>query len=159
MDNYQNRLVLKKERCFVKVIPSHQFYLTCSLMISLITVINMKSLLVINVVEEVSLLQQFLNLKSCLKFASRWARKIMQGNLVSINVPDQQFKGKFQDFYIIVTLPFIFKIKRLPKTNGYIYIYTYLDVPFSNDLELKPIIQRMNNKVKESILFHKRISS
>ncbi|KAG4088203.1 hypothetical protein H8356DRAFT_1325308 [Neocallimastix lanati (nom. inval.)] len=32
--------------------------------------------------------------------------------------------------------------QELPKTNCYIY----LGVPFSNDLELKPIIQRMNNK-------------
>ena len=35
----------------------------------------------------------------------------------------------------------------LPKTN----CYTYLGVPFSNDLELKPIIQRMNNKVRKAL--------
>ena len=35
----------------------------------------------------------------------------------------------------------------LPKTN----CYTYLGVPFSNDLELKSTIQRMNTKVKKAL--------
>jgi len=67
--NYQNHLVLRK--MFVKFVPSHQLYLTCSLMIFIINVINMESLLVINIVVEVFLkmtlcyvLQQDLNL-SC----------------------------------------------------------------------------------------------
>jgi len=29
------------------------------------------------------------------------------------------------------------------------YCYAYLGVPFSNDLELKTILQRMNNKVRK----------
>jgi len=49
----------------------------------------------------------------------------------------------FPYFLIIVTLPFIFQVKSYLKANW----YTYLGVPFSNNLELKPIIQRMNNKV------------
>ena len=44
--------------------------------------------------------------------------------------------------------------QELPKTNR----YTYLGVPFSNDLELKPIIQRMNNKVRKALYSIKRIS-
>ena len=43
--NYQNHLVLRK--LFVKVVPSYQLYLTCSLMTFLINVINMESLLMI----------------------------------------------------------------------------------------------------------------
>ena len=42
---------------------------------------------------------------------------------------------------------FYLSIQKLPKTK----CYTYLGVPFSNDLELKPIIQRMNNKVKNAL--------
>ena len=52
MDKYQNHLVLRME--YVKVVPSHQFCLTCSLMTFLINVINMESLFVINAVVEVS---------------------------------------------------------------------------------------------------------
>jgi hypothetical protein len=44
--------------------------------------------------------------------------------------------------------------QELPKMNCYIY----LGAPFSYDLELKLIILRMNNKVRKSSLFHKRIS-
>ena len=36
--------------------------------------------------------------------------------------------------------------QELPKTN----CYTYLGVPFSNDLELKPIIYTMNNKIRKA---------
>ena len=39
----------------------------------------------------------------------------------------------------------------LPKTN----CCTYLGVPFSYDLELKLIIQRMNNKVRKALYFIK----
>jgi hypothetical protein len=42
-------------------------------------------------------------------------------------------------------LTFYLSSQELPKTN----CYTYLDVPFSNDLELKPIIERMNNRIIE----------
>jgi len=42
---------------------------------------------------------------------------------------------------------FYFILFCLPKTN----CYTYLGVPLSNDLELKPIIQRMNNKVRNAL--------
>jgi hypothetical protein len=42
-------------------------------------------------------------------------------------------------------LTFYLSSKELPKRN----CYTYLGVPFSNDLELKPIIQRMNNKIRK----------
>jgi len=42
---------------------------------------------------------------------------------------------------------FYLSSQELPKTN----CYTYLGVPFSNDLELKPIIQRMNNKVRNEL--------
>jgi hypothetical protein len=72
MDNYRNHLVLRKEFIKVKVVLSHQFYLTCSLMMFLIIVINTESLLVINVVMEIFLqmtfyyvLQQDLNLRNC----------------------------------------------------------------------------------------------
>jgi len=37
--------------------------------------------------------------------------------------------------------------QELPKTN----CYTHLSLPFSNDLELKSIIQRMNNKVRKAL--------
>jgi len=56
----------------VRVVPSHQFYLIYLLMSFLINVINMESLLIINVVVEFFLrmtfyyvLQQDLNLRSC----------------------------------------------------------------------------------------------
>jgi hypothetical protein len=79
MDIYRNHLILGKE--FVKVVPYHQFCLTCSLMIFLIIVINMASLLVINVVVEVFFADDIVlcaptrsQLKKLLKFASQWAR-------------------------------------------------------------------------------------
>jgi len=42
---------------------------------------------------------------------------------------------------------FYLSSQELPKTN----CYTYLGVPFSNDLELKPIIQRINNKARNAL--------
>jgi len=53
MYNYQNHLVLRK--VFIKVVSSHQFCLTCSLMAILINVINMESRLMINPSVEVPL--------------------------------------------------------------------------------------------------------
>ena len=49
---------------------------------------------------------------------------------------------------------FIFQVKSYLLTNCSIY----LGVSFSNDLELKLIVQRMNSKVRKSSLFYKRIS-
>jgi len=50
---------------------------------------------------------------------------------------------------------FYLSCQELSQTN----CYTYLGVPFSNDLELKPIIQRINNKVRKALYsikeFHK----
>jgi len=65
--NYRNHLVLRKVFRQGRSL-SHQFYLTCSLMIFLIIVINMEYLLAINAVVEGSLryvLQQDLNLRNC----------------------------------------------------------------------------------------------
>ena len=42
---------------------------------------------------------------------------------------------------------FYLSSQELPKMN----CYTYLGVPCSNDLELKPIIQRMNIKVRKAL--------
>ena len=75
----------------------------------------------------------------------------MKCNLVSINVPVQQYDGKFQDFLIVVILPFIFHVKSDLKR---IAIPTQV-YRFSNVLELKPIIQRMNNKVRKALYSNK----
>ena len=55
--------------------------------------------------------------------------------------------GKFLDFFYNSNPTFYLSSQELPKTN----CYTYLGVPFSNDLELKPIIQRMNNKDRNAL--------
>jgi len=81
MDNYGNHLILRME--FVKVVSSHQLYLTCSLMTFLINMINMEFLLVINAIVEVFffadnivlLLQQDSQLKKLVKVSlGKWAR-------------------------------------------------------------------------------------
>jgi len=56
-------------------------------------------------------------------------------------------RGEVSRFLYNSNPTFYLSSQELPKTN----CYTYLGVPLSNDLELKPIIQRMNNKVKNAL--------
>ena len=114
---------------------------------------NMASLLMINVVVEVFLqmtlyyvLPQDPNLRKLLKFASKWARN----NEMHFGInkcASLVVQGEFSSFLYNSNPTFYLLSQELPKAN----CYTYLGVPFSNDLELKPIIQRMNNKVKNAL--------
>jgi hypothetical protein len=54
-------------------------------------------------------------------------------------------RGEISKFLNSCNHTFYLSKQELPITN----CYTYLGVPFSNDLELKPIIQRMNNKIRK----------
>ena len=56
-------------------------------------------------------------------------------------------RGEVSRFLYNSNPTFYLSSQELLKTN----CYTYLGVPFSNDLELKPIIQRMNNKVRNAL--------
>ena len=56
-------------------------------------------------------------------------------------------RGEVSSFPYNSNPTFYLSNQDFPKTN----CYTYLDVLFSNDLELKSIIQRMNNKVRKSL--------
>jgi len=129
MDSYRNHIILRKE--FVKIVPSHQFCLTCSLMIFLIIVMNMASLLMINVVVEVFLqmtlyyvLPQDPNLRKLLKFASKWARN----NEMHFGInkcASLVVQGEFSSFLYNSNPTFYLLSQELPKTN----CYTYLGVP------------------------------
>ena len=104
----------------------------------------------INVVVEVFLqmtlcyvLQQDPNLRKLLKFASKWARN----NEIQFGInkcASLVVRGEVSRFLYNSNPTFYLSSQELLKTN----CYTYLGVPFSYDLELKPIIQRMNNKVR-----------
>ena len=65
-------------------------------------------------------------------------------------------RGEVSRFLYNSNPTFYLSSQELPKTN----CYTYLGVPFSNDLVLKPIIQRMNNTLifDYYFLFHVTIS-
>jgi len=91
--------------------------------------------------------------KCFLKLASKWARnnEMRFGINKHASLEVQEEVSKFLNnsnptFYL--------SSQELPKTNW----YSFMGIPFSNDLELKPIIQRMNNKVRKSTLLYKRIS-
>jgi len=150
MVNYQNHLILRKE--FVKVVPSHQFCLTCSLMIFLI-IVNKYGISIGDkrccgglFADDIVLCAPTRSqLKKLLKFASKWNRNNeMQ---FGINKCASLVRGEFSSFLFNSNPTFYLSSQELPKTN----CYTYLGVPFSNDLELKPIIQWMNNKVRKAL--------
>ena len=61
--------------------------------------------------------------------------------------PSLVVRGEVSRFLYNSNPTFYLSSQELLKTN----CYTYLGVPFSNDLELKPIIQRMNNKVRYAL--------
>ena len=56
-------------------------------------------------------------------------------------------QGEVSRFLYNSNPTFYLSSQELPKTN----CYTHLSLPFSNDLELKSIIQRMNNKVRKAL--------
>jgi len=73
----------------------------------------------------------------------------MKCNLVSINEPILLYEGKFQDFIIlIVILSFYLSSQEfnLKQIDILTWMYRFF---FLNDLELKPIIQRINNKIRK----------
>ncbi len=85
-------------------------------------------------------------LKKLLKLASKWARN----NDMEFGInkcASLVVRGEVSRFLNRNDPTFYLSGQVLPKTN----CYTYLGVPFSNDLELKPIIQRMNNKVRKAL--------
>jgi hypothetical protein len=73
-------------------------------------------------------------LKKLLKFASKWARndEMQFGINKCSSLLVQEEVSRFLN--ISNNLTFYLSSKELPKRN----CYTYLGVPFSNDLELKP---------------------
>ena len=125
--NFIENLYLSSKK-FVKVVPSHQFCLTCSLMIFLIIVINMASQLVISVVVEVFLqmtlcyvLQQDPNLRKLLKFASKWARN----NEIQFGInkcASLVVRGEVSRFLYNSNPTFYLSSQELPKTNYYTYV-------------------------------------
>jgi len=85
-------------------------------------------------------------LKKLLKFASKWVRN----NEMQFGInkcASLVVRGEVSSFLYNSNPTFYLSSQKLPKTN----CYTNLGVPFSNDLELKPIIQRMNNKVRNTL--------
>jgi len=85
-------------------------------------------------------------LKKLLMFASKWARN----NEMQFGInkcASLVVRGEFSRFLYNSNPTFYLSSQELPKTN----CFTYLGVPFSNDLELKSIIQRMNNKVRKAL--------
>jgi len=85
-------------------------------------------------------------LKKLLKFASKWARN----NEMQFGINKYAslvVRGEVSRFLYNSNPTFYLSSQELPKTN----CYTYLGVPFSNDLVLKPIIQRMNNKIRNAL--------
>ena len=64
----------------------------------------------------------------------------MKCNLVSNKCASLVVRGEVSRFLNNSNPTFYLSSQELPKTNN----YTYLGVPFSNDLELKPIIQRIH---------------
>jgi len=81
-----------------------------------------------------------------LKFANKWARN----NEMQFGInkcASLVVRGEISYYLYNSNSTFYLSSQELPKTN----CYTYLGVLFSNDLELKPIIQRMNNKVRNAL--------
>ena len=85
-------------------------------------------------------------LKKLLKFASKWAGIIKMQFGIN-KCASLVVRGEFSSFLYNSNPTFYLSSQELPKTN----CYTYLGVSFSNDLELKPIIQRVNNKVRNAL--------
>ena len=85
-------------------------------------------------------------LKKLLKFASKWARN----NEMQFDInkcASLVLQGEVSKFLYNSYPTFYLSSQELPKVN----CYTYLDILFSNDLEMKLIIQRMNKKVRKAL--------
>jgi len=76
----------------------------------------------------------------------------MKYNLVINKCASLIVRGEVSRFLYNSNPTFYLSSQELPKTN----CYTYLGIPFSNDLELKPIIQRINNNVRKALYSIKR---